>query len=274
MIIRLLSVNIWDLPLPLPGFERDRRRQRLLKQLPAVAADLILIQEAFLPPFRWRLRQLLAGHQVDALVRSRRRPLLLNIDGAGGLLVFSRWPISETVFEASRPFRFMKPDERIGRKGCLWTSIETPVGTLLVGNVHLYAGNRRSDARVRARQAQQILEDHPLDPETPTVLAGDFNMAREVEDTGGRPTGIDVMEAAGFVEIAGGVSNGIATKAPSVNRYARLSRWPQQDRRLTHVFLRGPGLGPGPEPPRLCLDAQPVSDHFGLLTTLSFRGPV
>ena len=273
MNIRLVSINVWDLPLPLPRFERRTRRRRLLHQLPMLDADVILVQEAFVPGFRHELRAALPTYHVDALVASRRRPLLLRMDGAGGLMVFSRWPVGRTVFEPSRPFRFMKPDERVGRKGCLWTELATPAGGLVVGNVHLYAGNRRSDARARSRQTRQIVEQHPFEPAAPTVLAGDFNMAREVEDTGGPPTGIDIMEEAGYKEVAGARSDGIATKAPSVNRYARISPWPQTDRRLTQVFLRGPGLAPGPEPPRLCLDAEPVSDHFGLMVTLSFGPP-
>ena len=59
MVIRLLSINIWDLPVPLPGFERRSRRRLLLESLPGNDADLVLIQESFLPSFRPRLAEVL-----------------------------------------------------------------------------------------------------------------------------------------------------------------------------------------------------------------------
>ncbi len=248
MIIRLLSINIWDLPVPLPGFERHARRRRLLAQLPALDADVIAVQEAFLPSFRRTLRDRLGAYHADALSRSRRRALVLELDAAGGLLLFSRWPISRTTFEPSRPFLWMKPDERIGRKGSLWTTIETPVGRLVVANVHLYAGIRRKHARVRSRQTRQLVDGHPLDPDVPVLLVGDFNMDREAEVTGGPPTGMAIMEGAGFREIAGGVSDGIATKAPSVNRYATpqsvAARGPTAHARVPP--RTGTVAGPGP----------------------------
>ena len=53
--IRLVSINIWDLPLPLPLAHRRLRRQRLLIQLSQLDADMFLIQEAFVPRFKQRV---------------------------------------------------------------------------------------------------------------------------------------------------------------------------------------------------------------------------
>jgi endonuclease/exonuclease/phosphatase family metal-dependent hydrolase len=269
VVLRLVSINIWDLPIPFPGLDRALRRGRLRARLPRQRADLLLVQEAFRPDFRRTLLATLPEYHADALAREQRRHWLLRLDGSGGLLTLSRWPISSTTFQPSRHFRGMKFDERIGHKGALWTHLETPVGQLLVGNVHLYAGNRPVDARVRAVQVRQILQHRLLKQSLPTILAGDFNMAVELEQPDRGPTGFDLLRAHGFVEVAGGSSRGLLTMAPSANRYARYLPWHRPDRRLEQVFFRGPGIAAGPEPPALCLHQPPVSDHFGLRATLT-----
>jgi endonuclease/exonuclease/phosphatase family metal-dependent hydrolase len=271
-VLRLVSINIWDLPIPFPGLDRALRRERLRARLPRQAADLLLFQEAFRPGFRRTLLATLPEYHADARALEQRRRWLLDLDGSGGLLTLARWPISRTEFQPSRHFRGMKFDERIGHKGVLWTCLETPVGRLLVGNVHLYAGTRPIDARVRAVQVRQLVQQRLLDEATPTILAGDFNMALEFERPARGPTGFDVLRAHGFVEIAGGLSPGLLTMSPSTNRYARYLPWHRPDRRLTQVFYRGLGIAPGPEPPAVCLDTPPVSDHLGLRATFTLTG--
>ena len=272
VVVRLVSINIWDLPVPFPGLDRALRRDRLRARLPRLQADLLLFQEAFLPTFRRTLLATLPEYHADARAREQRRRWLLRFDGSGGLLTFSRWPITRTAFQPSRHFRGMKLDERIGHKGVLWTHLETPAGTLLVGNVHLYAGTRPIEARVRAIQVHQVLQRGPLERGLPTILAGDFNMAVELERPDRGPTGFHVLAEHGFIEVAGGRSPGLHTMAPSTNRYARYLPWHRPDRRLTQVFFRGPGIAAGPEPPALCLHQPPVSDHFGLRAMLTLAG--
>lgn len=268
--VRVVSVNIWDLPIRLPRTQRGARHRRLLAALPTLDADLLLIQEAFRPRLRRQLLQTLPHLHPDALARATRWFAFLHMDAAGGLLTLSRWPIHTTVYQPARRFRGMKPDERIGRKGCLWTHIVTPAGDLLVGNVHLYAGNTPLDAHVRAIQARDLLEHGQSRPEVPTVMAGDWNWDLEFEHSERGPTGYVEMVQAGFREVADGRSEGIATMDPRGNRFARYVPWHRPARRLTHVFYRGPGIHAGPEPPSLCLYEPPVSDHYGLQVTLSF----
>ena len=272
LTIRLVSINIWDLPVALPRTQRSARRHRLLEGLPRLDADLLLFQEAFRPRMRRAILHVLPALHADARARARRWFLLLPMDGAGGLLTLSRWPILSTRYQPARRFRRMKPDERIGRKGCLWTRIATPAGELLVGNVHLYAGNTPVDAHVRSIQARDLLAHGDSRPDAPTVLAGDWNWDLEFEHSERGPTGHAELAQAGFREVAGGRSDGIATMDPRHNAFARYAPWHRPARRLTHVFCRGPGIGPGPEPPSLCLHDPPVSDHFGLRVTLTMGG--
>jgi endonuclease/exonuclease/phosphatase family metal-dependent hydrolase len=270
LLIRLLSINIWDLPLPLPGFARRSRRRRLLRGLSQADADLILIQESFLPSFRPRLAAALKDHQPDHCYSGRRRHFVLPMDTSGGLATFSRLPLLQSFYQPFRLWSGMKPDERIGRKGCLWTEYAVNGGRVLVGNAHLYAGMGARPGRVRAIQVRELLRRLERFPPMPTILAGDFNMAIEHERTTSGPTGFDLMTAAGFAEVAAGATGSIATLSRTRNPFARYTPWPKPDRRLTHVFFKGRGLSVA-ESPSLCFDDPPVSDHFGLLATLAIQ---
>ena len=269
VLFSLVSINLWDLPIFWPRHDRTRRRQRMLKQFPDLSADLLLFQEAFVQSFRERLAAALPRLNADPYLEARRRHGPITLSAAGGLLTFSRWPFGSSVFTAARTFKSMRIDERIGRKGWLRTEVQTPVGPVSVANVHLYAGTRPTDARVRTTQVRQLTHDAERWPPLPTILAGDFNMTAELERPDRGPTGFDLLAEAGFVEVAGGSSDGLVTMAPSVNRYARYTPWHKPDRRLTQVFYRGPGIERGPEPPTLCLHRPAVSDHFGLRVQLA-----
>ncbi len=265
-VIRLVSVNIWDLPIHVPFGDRHGRRRHLLAQLPQLDADLVLIQEAFRPAFRARLHEQMAYSYWAPDPDTSRRVLWMHMDRHGGLMTFSRWPIERTTFQLWRSPPRMRIDERIGGKGCLWTRIATPAGALLVGHVHMYAGNAARDARARWGQTRELLTRGAIDSTLPTLLMGDFNMARDVETTLRKDTGFDLLDDDGFEEIAGGYTGDLATMAPRRNRYAAFVQRVRRGRRPTQVFFRG--LHPGPPPPRICLDDPPVSDHFGLAAEL------
>jgi endonuclease/exonuclease/phosphatase family metal-dependent hydrolase len=268
--ITLVSINIWDLPIRLPRTQRPRRYRLLLEALPHLDTDVLLIQEAFRPRLRRKILHALPDFHPDALARHGRWMAFLRMDVAGGLFTLSRWPIVGTSYRPARRFRRMKPDERIGMKGCLWTRIATPAGVLLVGNVHLYAGNTPLDAHVRAIQTRDILLHGETRPDVPTIIGGDCNWDLDFEHSEHGATGYVKLAQAGFHEMADGRSAGIETMDPHRNRFARYVPWHRPARRLTHVFYRGPGLAVGPEPPSLCLNDPPVSDHVGLRVTLSF----
>jgi endonuclease/exonuclease/phosphatase family metal-dependent hydrolase len=270
MVIRLITANIWDLPVPLPFMRPRTRIRRLFAGLTRLDPDILILQEAFRPRTRRRLLRLLHHLHPDARARSRRWFGFVPMDGAGGLMTLSRWPIRTTRYQRARRIRRGKPDERIGRKGCLWTTIATPAGDLLLGNVHLYAGNTPVDAHIRAIQARHLLWRGESRAGMPCVLAGDWNWDLEFERSERGPTGIVEMGHAGFREVADNSGDGIATMDPRHNAFARYVPWHRPPRRLSYVYFRGPGLDRGPEPPALCLHEEPISDHYGLQVTLRF----
>lgn len=267
-VVRLVSVNIWDLPIHVPYGDRHGRRRHLVEQLPQLAADIVLVQEAFRPEFRERLRERMPYSHWAPDPDSSRRVLWMHMDRHGGLMTFSRWPIEQATFQHWRMPPRMRIDERVGGKGCLWTHIATPAGTLLVGNVHMYAGNFSRDARARRAQTRELLTRGALADTTPALLMGDFNMTRDMEVPHRGRTGFDLLHAEGFEEIAGGYTGDLATMAPHRNRYAAFVQRVRRGRRLTQLFFRG--LHPGPTPPRICLDTPPVSDHFGFAAEVTF----
>src|SRR5690606_38655652 len=99
--LRLVSINIWDLPLPLP-LDRTRRRRRLLEQLAPLNADLVLVQEAFIPSFKRRLAAALPGFHADRYLPGQRLAGWLRMDASGGLFTLSRWPQESSHY---LPFR-------------------------------------------------------------------------------------------------------------------------------------------------------------------------
>ena len=262
--IRILSINIWDLPIPLPFTSKRRRLNDLLRRFPAEGADIVLFQEVFRPRFRQQMAAHLNGYHADPFLRASRRLGPLRMDRTGGLVTLSRWPIEQARFIPARHFAGKKPDEQIGRKGWMWTTLATPAGSLHVANVHLYAGNSPRDARVRGLEVRHMLRSVPSDG--PVLLAGDFNMAVGFEMPEHGPTGFDLMRRAGLDEVADGLSDGMATMSPSTNRWANYVLWHRPDRRLTQVFTRGLSVV---TPPRLALDDPPVSDHYGLVVELA-----
>lgn len=270
VVIRLVSANIWDLPIRLPVMRTRTRLRRLFAGLVRLDPDILILQEAFRPRIRRRLLRLLPHLHPDARARSRRWVGPIPMDGAGGLLTLSRWPIRSTHYQRARRIRGGKPDERIGRKGCLWTTIATPAGDLLLGNVHLYAGNTPVAAHIRTIQARHVLWRGQSRPDAPCVLAGDWNWDLEFEHSERGPTGIAEMADAGFREVADNSGEGIATMDSRRNPFARYVPWHRPPRRLSYVYYRGPGIDRGPEPPALCLHEEPVSDHYGLRVTLTF----
>ncbi len=259
--LSVVSINIQDLPAFVPVMDRRVRRHRMLTQLPGLGADLLLLQESFVPAFRMRLQQALRDLTPANATRCNGRSLF---PACGGLLTFSRFPVSWSRFVAWPRFPSMKLDERFGRKGFLLSELETPRGALLVCHVHMYAGKRPPCARVRRSQVELLIEY--LDPfrGRSILLAGDFNMdpAYEVID-GGATTGWELLLAAGFREAAQGSNDGLRTFEPSTNDYARYTFVKNYDCRLTQFFVRGEGLEVV-SAPELCLTDPPVSDHYGL----------
>ncbi len=165
------------LPAPLPGTNRRARLRRIVAALRDVDADVVAVQEAFDPGARRALTEGLSDRYEanDGALEVRRR-MGLAIDRTGGLLTLSKLPISQTSF-TSHPLPVgAKLPERVGSKGVLHATIETPAGRLDVLNVHLYAGGKRADRAVRTIQLHHLSRMlGAAGDDVPLIVAGDFN---------------------------------------------------------------------------------------------------
>jgi len=274
MRLRVLSLNIWALPVPLPFEERRRRMDRLAERLPSLDADIIALQEAFHPGDRDRLERVMASRGYHATACRTRRILgIVPMDATGGLLVLSRFPVHRQAFVAWDGAKMVKLDERLAGKGALRCRLAGPAGAVDCVDIHLYAGRSDRHTAVRLRQ----LAAAPLDEEPGallTLLAGDLNASI---GNGTRPPSAEetLLHDRGFTDAWG--TERPVTYAISRNRYARLrySR-PEGDHRLDFVLFRAaPGVEVVVRRAEVVFDAPDdlVSDHYGLMVDLDVHGP-
>ncbi|UCC74177.1 MAG: endonuclease/exonuclease/phosphatase family protein [Gemmatimonadota bacterium] len=282
--LRVVSFNAWALPVTIPSQEKRRRLRRLPEALAALDADVIVLQELFdVRGRRHLLRQLCPPYLTTPDALETRRILgLVPADTAGGTLVLSRFPITGGRFLPHSLGGGTKVDERLGRKGALIVHLETPVGELTVFAVHLYAGTKPQDTRVRIAQLEPLLEH--LDAEAagnPVLLAGDINTSPTVgypEPPGpGNPYTPEyaALAGAGFVDPLPPnptPAELTATWVPSRNRYAALPyQETKTEERYDYVMVRGGGsYGWSVRAARTVLDGAGghLSDHVGVLAEL------
>jgi endonuclease/exonuclease/phosphatase family metal-dependent hydrolase len=173
--LKIVSFNIWDLPC---WFVKNRQ-QRVLQiaaYLHRLDAEIVCLQESFDIHHRRLLYERLGFDRYYAsggFEATRKVPLSV-LDTTGGLVIFSKFPIIQDAF---RPFNQFTPSlvERIGRKGVLEATIETPYGVMQVFNTHLHKGQNSYSHSIRVKQLKSILERMRAQRHWPIIFAGDFN---------------------------------------------------------------------------------------------------
>ena len=173
--LKIVSFNIWDLPY---WFVKNRQ-QRILQiadYLQRLDAEIVCLQESFDVRHRRLLYERLGMERYYAsggFEETRKVPFAV-FDTTGGLVIFSKFPIMQYQFT---PFHHFTPSvvERIGRKGVLEATIETPHGIMQVFNIHLHVGNHFFAHKIRVKQLKSVLERMQIQPHLPSILAGDFN---------------------------------------------------------------------------------------------------
>lgn len=284
--VRAVTFNAWALPVTIPTQRKRQRLKRLPAALASLDADIIVLQELFDVRARRRLLQELVPPYVAAPLGTRARRILglVPADSSGGLLVLSRLPIQTCRFVPHPSDLGAKLDERLGRKGMLIVRVESGVGPLTVAAIHLYAGIRPVDTRVRSTQLARLLT--VLDAEansTPVLLAGDINASPTVAFP--EPPGADnpltpeyaALRAAGFVDPLPPNPTPpelCVTWAPSRNRYAALPyQETRTDERYDYLLVR-----PGArrrwkiKNAGTVLDAPLLSDHIGVMAEFELVG--
>lgn len=270
MQIKIITFNIWDLPLKI-SLKRQERIARLGGYLKEWQPDVICLQESFDVNNRRRLRQDLGykNYYVPTDCDEARLAFFVKrLDLTGGLVVLSRFPIIESDFTSfPRPFR-MAPAERLARKGFLKVMVETPAGLVLIVNTHLYTSGLTSNPDLRLSQIRYLLSELEGFDDVPVILSGDFN-----EDVayGGKEF-FRRIAAAGFVDGARVLKTGYEPTQRAENIYPPAWAFPINiSRRIDYVFVRGSAAGLNfldyrvlPHPQELTL-----SDHDPVLATVA-----
>lgn len=182
MEIKVVSFNIWDLPL---WFIKDRSKRLagLINYLKELDADIICLQEAFDPNNRKKLIKSFAGvyEATNDIINHRRILGLKLFDSSGGLVIFSKFPILNSSFIPHNRFSNSTLGEVFGRKGVLHATVKTPVGNLEIMNIHLHEeGLWFADRIIRYNQLSRILEQVNANNK-PSILVGDFNQFNLVQ---------------------------------------------------------------------------------------------
>jgi endonuclease/exonuclease/phosphatase family metal-dependent hydrolase len=173
--LKILSFNIWDLPL----FFVKNRKARIkgtAEYLKKLDADIICLQESFDTKHRLFLKDALTDNYYMAGDTEETRRLLFFklFDMSGGLVIFSKFPILESNFISySRVFN-SSIGEVLARKGFLEAIIKTPKGKIRILNTHLHEETPFFDQTVRMSQLAKLFGLIKQD-NLPTMLVGDFN---------------------------------------------------------------------------------------------------
>jgi endonuclease/exonuclease/phosphatase family metal-dependent hydrolase len=272
--LSVLTLNIWDFPIWLPGLDRKKRLARLPAAISALAPDIICLQEAWRVRGRSRLVEAL-GMRHHSPIGSVRTPVpLLSLDTTGGLFVISRHAMADHEFVPFPRFPGTSLIEELARKGVLCSRFSTPAGDLWMVNTHLYAGHTIPGRELRLRQLTFLLDtvDRVCGRDSAVLLAGDLNAL----PTQPFPAEADYhltpeyerLLANGFNDTLSGFDADTVTYDVSGNRYAE--RWynpTKSPSRVSYVLYRSsPTVRFETREARVVFNSgEPLSDHYGLL---------
>lgn len=271
-------MNVWALPVPLPGARNRQRFQRLLPGIARMDAEVVALQEVFDVGLRERMVAELGGsyHYTADAIGHRRFLGVGRADRTGGLLTLTRYPIMASIFKPHRLPAEARTTERLAAKGMQLVRVVVPGGSFVFGNLHLHAGGSARDARVRATQYAAIREalvDFAGD--SLVILAGDFNVHQHVRPAGLQGGEIAQITSLGLVDALADGHAGRITYSRRHNRFARL--WysaARRDERYDYILYK-PGTGWRVRVSRgqvVFTDPEDVvSDHYGVLADLEIQ---
>lgn len=197
MSLRIMSFNIWDLPLWFVK-RRTARMRKIGEYLRSVSADIICLQESFDVKHREMIHDVLGEsyHIGNGHGKTRKVLGLKTFDMTGGLITYSRFPVVSSRFVPFSRFLNVAFVEFLARKGFLETIHKTPEGPLRVINTHLHKISVWGSSWVHARQIQKIVSFLNREVKMPTIFAGDFNEDRMME----RKEFNEIIRGAGFTD--------------------------------------------------------------------------
>ena len=233
--LRVATLNAWGLPSPVAS-ARKARMPLIARWLETRRFDVAALEEV------WR-----------GALRLFTVPGLTTPDHVGdsGLALLTSHEVlakRSHVFEAERGLDALKA------KGVLSADLDLNGHAVTVSVTHLQAGHAERNARVRARQVDEILREVPVDQ--PTILLGDFNL---YDDQAVDETTRERLEQAGFVDVA--AHTGVTT-----------GTYPGLPDRFDRIFVRD-GSERCLVPRRASVVDAHLSDHKAVEALIAFGTP-
>lgn len=267
--MKIVSLNIWDLPL----WYVERRKERHInsaRYFRSLGADVICLQESFNPSNRDLFHRELSKSEyytTDTALATRHF-LFLKFDVTGGLATFSRYPILSTRFIPFSRLANVWPAEFFPQKGVLIAQLRTPHGEVRVMNLHLHMESPFLSRRIRLRQLAHALESVPENDRVPTILAGDFNESNLHTDEDFAA----LLRAKGFTHTAAHVVGGTyRSENPFVKGH--LFNRTSVSKRYDFIFYRNfETANLVPREGGVLVPPEPLSDHDPVLLSFGTDG--
>ncbi len=247
------------------NINRGLRLQKVIEFLASAKADVLLLQESDLNARRTHhlnvakeIAQKLQmnyvfGREFQELTQGTRASPAYH-----GQATLSRWPLSSSrILRFQKQSNFWRPhwflpeiepfQERIGGRLALVCEAAIAGKRVVTYNLHLES---KGEDLLRCSQIDETLDDaRRYDPNTPVVLAGDFNL-----------------------DVSGGAAAAAISRAQFLDAFAnpRVPTTPhsflEQGRIIDWIFTRGPLRAKQPQ----VHCSVTASDHYPLSTTLHF----
>jgi endonuclease/exonuclease/phosphatase family metal-dependent hydrolase len=170
--LKVLSWNIYMLPLSVKSVGQAKRVQYIAEQMNAADYDIIVFQEAFERDARYRLSKLLRKNYPYQEGPANAKPSFLRMNS--GVWILSKHPMK---FLDELDYKRATGVDRVARKGALLVEINKNGKTYHVAGTHLQAGASRKKDEIRHSQfqeLQQLLHRYEV-AGVPQLVCGDFN---------------------------------------------------------------------------------------------------
>ena len=184
--MRILTFNVWQLPLVSLVGPRRRRARLAAALIERVAPDVVVLNEAFgLSPAVGLVRSLRDYRATSQVGRpggrwtgvSGRRGTVSRLVG-GGIWVLSRYPIGQAHQHVYHAYRRGTSDA-LCNKGVALVSLAAPGGSIWLAATHLQADTYDNWHAVRMAQLAELrgLVDRVVPTGEPVLIAGDLNIS-------------------------------------------------------------------------------------------------
>jgi endonuclease/exonuclease/phosphatase family metal-dependent hydrolase len=247
------------------NINRGLRLSGIIDFLSSAGADLIMLQECDLNARRTHglniAREIAQKLQMNYVFGREFQELTQGSNDSPayhGQATLSRWPLSNSrIIRFKKQSNFWRPrwflpdieplQERIGGRMALVTEASVAGRTLVSYNLHLES---RGDDRLRCSQLKECLDDAiRYNPNTPVILAGDFNL--------------DVFRTAAVHAVTQARFLSAFSSQPSRTTPGSLF---ERGRAIDWIFSRGPVRGDS-----ACVHSSVLaSDHYPLSVQLAF----